>query len=279
MRKFCLALRYFLVLSLTIASGWFMSDVWMKFQSKDTGIKQYSEIRTELPTTVICFDPNIKKSILSNQNITMYEFDNLDNLTKFPNPWLEFYQELHFRLGIDFYISLRNEPLLQLGANYIDSSLTLVVDELFTLWSGFCYKITPFGKPNLYTMIFELSFNETIFQSDIPNLQLVLTSEENAFGITGLTWIFGNELKIEVAEYETAYTIQASVGYEHCSLEILLGSLENLPARRALVLEMLEKNFARISLGSIGARKNLCSSSLGSIFLCSKCSNYARFET
>ena len=209
MRKFCLALRYFLVLSLTIASGWFMSDVWMKFQSKDTGIKQYSEIRTELPTTVICFDPNIKKSILSNQNITMYEFDNLDNLTKFPNPWLEFYQELHFRLGIDFYISLRNEPLLQLGANYIDSSLTLVVDELFTLWSGFCYKITPFGKPNLYTMIFELSVNKTISQSDIPNLQLVLTSEENAFGITGLTWIFGNELKIEVDEYETAYTIQA----------------------------------------------------------------------
>ena len=57
-----------------------------------------------------------------------------------------------------------------------------------------------------------------------------------------------------------------SVGYEHRSLEILLGSLENLPARRALELEMLEKNFARISLGSIGAWKNLCSSSLGSIF-------------
>ena len=35
-----------------------------------------------------------------------------------------------------------------------------------------------------------------------------------------------------------------SVGYKHRSLEILLGSLENLPARRALVLEMLEKNFA-----------------------------------
>ena len=70
-----------------------------------------------------------------------------------------------------------------------------------------------------------------------------------------------------------------SVGYEHRSLEILLGSLENLSARRALVLKMLEKHFARISLGSIGARKNLCSSSLGSIFLCSKCSNYARFET
>ena len=48
---------------------------------------------------------------------------------------------------------------------------------------------------------------------------------------------------------------QNSVGYEHRSLEILLGSLENLPARRALVLEMLKKNFARISLGSIGARK------------------------
>ena len=59
--------------------------------------------------------------------------------------------------------------------------------------------------------------------------------------------------------------VYVSVGYEHRSLEILLGSLENLPARRALVLEMLEKNFARILHGSIGARKNLCTSSLGSI--------------
>ena len=49
--------------------------------------------------------------------------------------------------------------------------------------------------------------------------------------------------------------ITTSVWYEHHSLEILLGSLENLPAQRALVLEMLEKNFAQILLGSIGAQK------------------------
>ena len=54
-----------------------------------------------------------------------------------------------------------------------------------------------------------------------------------------------------------------SVGYEHRSLKNPLGSLENLPARRALVLEMLEKNFARFSLGSVCARKKLRSSSLG----------------
>ena len=45
-----------------------------------------------------------------------------------------------------------------------------------------------------------------------------------------------------------------SVGYEHRSLKNPLGSLENLPARRALVLEMLEKNFPRFSLGSVCAR-------------------------
>ena len=72
---------------------------------------------------------------------------------------------------------------------------------------------------------------------------------------------------------------QDSVGYEHRSLENPLGSLENLPARRALVLEMLEKNFARFSLGSVCARKKFRSSSLGSIFLCSKCSKCARYRT
>ena len=70
-----------------------------------------------------------------------------------------------------------------------------------------------------------------------------------------------------------------SVGYEHRSLENPLGSLENLPARRALVLDMLEKNFARFSLGSVCARNKLRSSSLGSIFSCSKCSKCARYGT
>ena len=74
-------------------------------------------------------------------------------------------------------------------------------------------------------------------------------------------------------------TVVGSVGYEHRSLENPLGSLENLPARRALVLEMLEKNFARFSLGSVCARKKLRSSSLGSNFLCSKCSKWARYVT
>ena len=75
------------------------------------------------------------------------------------------------------------------------------------------------------------------------------------------------------------FSPMCSVGYEHCSLENPLGSLENLPARRALVLEMLEKNFARFSLGSVCARKKLRSSSLGSNFLCSKCSKCARYWT
>ena len=69
-----------------------------------------------------------------------------------------------------------------------------------------------------------------------------------------------------------------SVGYEHRSLENPLGSLENLPARRALVLEMLEKKF-----GSVFARLGMCSKEVALElarldFLCSKCSNCARFE-
>ena len=44
--------------------------------------------------------------------------------------------------------------------------------------------------------------------------------------------------------------VPTSVGYEHRSLENPLRSLENLSARRSLVLEMLEK----ISLGFRSAR-------------------------
>ena len=72
--KLCLILKYFLLIGLTLSSGWFMSDVWLKFQSKDTAIKQYSEPRSELPTSVLCFDPSVKKSVLDKYNLSMYEF-------------------------------------------------------------------------------------------------------------------------------------------------------------------------------------------------------------
>ena len=50
--------------------------------------------------------------------------------------------------------------------------------------------------------------------------------------------------KYRVNNKKTPLFKHISVGYEHRLLEILLGSLENLPARRALMLTMLEKNFA-----------------------------------
>ena len=66
-----------------------------------------------------------------------------------------------------------------------------------------------------------------------------------------------------------------SVGYEHRSLKNPLGSLENLPARRALVLEMLEKNFPRFSLGSVCARARWARNARNVLGMEHKKSNYS----
>ena len=61
---------------LIISSMWFMNDVWTKFQTKDTTFKQYEADLNELPTTVLCFQPIAKESVLKDFNISLYDLDN-----------------------------------------------------------------------------------------------------------------------------------------------------------------------------------------------------------
>ena len=223
--KLCLILRYFLVLGLTLSSGWFMSDVWLKFQSKDTAIKQYSEPRSELPTSVLCFDPSVKKSVLDKYNLSMYEFSHMKNLSAQPEPWLEFYKKAHFRLERDFKISIRNHTFLKLGTNVIeDLNITVGLEELFTLWNGFCYKITLSLTP-LDLIIFQLTFDKTIQGNDLPQPYLFLTSKANEFGIFGANFIYRNDLYISLYQRETGFEIYgvAKKNLEfknHCSMKV-----------------------------------------------------------
>ena len=59
---------------LLILSGWFMSDVWTKFQAKDKCFITYEIERTHEPTTVICFDPYVKPTILRKYNTNIMNF-------------------------------------------------------------------------------------------------------------------------------------------------------------------------------------------------------------
>ena len=53
-------LKWVLICTLFLSSGWFMSDVYDKFQAKATSFRVYSEERTQVPTTTLCFEPYAK---------------------------------------------------------------------------------------------------------------------------------------------------------------------------------------------------------------------------
>ena len=205
------ALKYMTLFTLMISSGWFMNDVWVKFQKKDTTFKQYEEQMNELPTTVLCLEPFAKESVLKEFNLTIYDLDNMVNLDKFPKPWKNFLDEVYFKLNRDFTIALRDYNELELGDNPIQlensRNMIITVSELFTLWYGFCYLIKlsyTFNNQLIFTLTFN---NQTLERNDIPTPQLYITSEENALGVLGMNWIYGTELRWSPKDKETGYKV------------------------------------------------------------------------
>ena len=66
--KYFKALEWLIMIGLLVASGFFVKDVWIKFQSRDTSIKvSTKELKNmnDKPTITICFDPSAKKSALN----------------------------------------------------------------------------------------------------------------------------------------------------------------------------------------------------------------------
>ena len=189
---------------------WFMNDVWTKFQTKDTTFKQYEAELSELPTTVLCFQPIAKESVLKDFNISLYDLDNMLNLERFPKPWKNFFDKIHFKLNRDFTVALRDHEELVEGDNLIlleHSNMTITLNELFTVWYGFCYKIS---LSYIYQdqLIFTLTFlNDTLKEKDIPTPQLYITSEVNAYGALGMNWIYGDELRFSPTGYVSGFKI------------------------------------------------------------------------
>ena len=209
--KLSKALKCIVLMVLMISSGWFMNDVWIKFKKKDTTFKEYEDQLTELPATVLCFQPMAKESVLKDYNVSIYDLDNMANLDKFPKLWKDFLNEVHFKLNRDFTIALRGYDELKEGVNPIqlDNSrnTTITVSELFTLWYGFCYLIRlsyTFKNQWIFTLTFN---NKTLERNDIPTPQLYITSEENALGVLGMNWIYGTELRWSPKDKETGYKV------------------------------------------------------------------------
>ena len=66
-------IRWTLVIGLTISAVLFTRETWVEYTKKRTSFKQYEEVRTELPTTVLCFNPFLKASVLEEYNLDFFD--------------------------------------------------------------------------------------------------------------------------------------------------------------------------------------------------------------
>ena len=199
------ALEWLMILGLLVASGFFVKDVWKKYQLKDTSIKVSNEkLKTmkDRPTMTICFDPNAKPSVLDQYGTNMLEF--LSMRAKEPNvsiPYTELYHAVAYKVGIDFNITLKlheNNYTLLIDNENIPEKISQIIEfeVIYTLWLGLCYRITQkiHVEEDLMNTIV-IDFNESMPEEDIPEyVDVFFTSEDNPYGVISLKWIDGKEL-------------------------------------------------------------------------------------
>ena len=208
-------LKYFLGLGLFSYSFFFSKDVIHKYQEKVSTFKSNSETTTLVPTTVFCFESSTKMSMINKLNLTDYSLftsiseQNLTHLASLGISRSEFIDEGYYKLGQDFELHYEVQKLgniiLKLGENHVVSDFTgnhtIILDKILTIFYGNCYKISSSLNGEHSSMVkYFLKFNQKISFMDIPTVNIYLTSEENFFGIIGLTWLYGDELKFQLSQ-------------------------------------------------------------------------------
>ena len=210
------ALEWLIMIGLLVGSGFFVKDVWIKFQSGDTSIKvSTKELKNmnDKPTITICFDPQAKPSALRQYGTTMQNFMSIR--TEEPNvsvPYPEFYHAIVYRIGIDFNITLKlhdkNYTLL-INNEDVPKEISEIIEfeVIYTLWKGLCYRITQKIKvvEDMMNSIV-IVFNASMPDEDIPeHVDIFFTSEKNPYGVLSLKWIDGNELGFVLKPTEMYY--------------------------------------------------------------------------
>ena len=208
-------LKCFFGLVLFSYSFIFSKDVIHKYQEKVSTFESKSEETTEFPTTVFCFEPSTKISMLNKLNLTDYSLlisiseQNLTHLTSLGMSRSEFVDEAYYKLGQDFELHYEVHTLgtiiLKQGENHVASDFigkhTIILEKILTIFYGNCYKISSnLNGANSSMVKYFLKFNKTISFMDIPAVNIYLTSEENFFGIIGLTFLYGDELKFQLSQ-------------------------------------------------------------------------------
>ena len=169
-------LEWIAILGLFVVGGCFVQKVWIAYQSKETSVKHYTEKSEEMvpPTVTFCFDPMIKKSVTEKYNLTFLEILGYGNY----KTNLSLIDEGLYQVGRDFNISSH------IFTNSKGVFLTPKYEEILTLYSGKCFKISPINnlkEMEYYIIDIMLIKNQTERQA--PKINFYFTSEDNSYEI------------------------------------------------------------------------------------------------
>ena len=152
-KYFSKAVYWIFFVSLVIVAIFFVHDVWQNYQESATSIQVTSKITKLLqsPTITLCFNPGFKASVLQKYNINPNYFAGKIHQVNTNLSWPELMNQLSYKIGIDFNLTLFFQYGKMKGSYYIfDTNLNksysemIEFEEIYTILSqGLCYRITP----------------------------------------------------------------------------------------------------------------------------------------
>ena len=228
-KKLLKALEWSLFIVMIIAAALFVNKSFQNYQSNATGVQVLSQIVDlyDAPTMTICFEPNKKSTILQQYDIQDYSWKPPD-VSKYNTTWPLVYQELSFRIGRDFNLTIvldgngRQEMLTINNMSLTENALkAMEFEEIITIGSGICSSVTLKSKMSKgQTNQIVIQFNESLPLKDIPKMiEVTFTSKQNSYGIISNFWKEGKECQFLIDREKKGYNMIALQLSQHKKLD------------------------------------------------------------
>ena len=206
-------LSWILLIVLSIGFVYFVKEIWQSYVSGKTNGRVYSYPVESFqhPTITVCFEPQININVLKKYNVKPTDLLNIDkNLNlSVPNPIIDFVDNISYKIGRDFYVSLdiaissskRRKYVLE-EHDSIDENSDVRLEKLIGLYYGSCFIIKTSkdikvpGRAQTYSdlSLYFMGINKT----DLPLVKLIFTSEQNAYGSFWLQWMEGEKYELVI---------------------------------------------------------------------------------
>ena len=207
------SIKAVVLIGLIIIFGLFIQEVWAKFTERATNSRQSFKIvdTYEFPTITVCFTPSIKPSMKKNYNLSGLDWNNLVASNSSIKSMAKMFKESYYHYGRDFHFTILNykfEPVelhedTENVFEYPKGTLNRIIVSKFQSYIyGLCYSITPsfFQNPDIfYSLGIVLSDSLKQKRDEPKKVNIMFTSNSNAYGIVRGTWVEGDQLEMSLS--------------------------------------------------------------------------------